>query len=117
MIYYGDEIFMKGGPDPHNRKGMEWISHEYASYDYQLFRRILHLRKDKLVRDGDIKITNVGSLFSLSRYIGDEKIVLLINNSNDNINYNLPSSSIILSNGYKDNLFKEYSFVVYKIIG
>lgn len=114
MIYYGDEILMKGGPDPHNRKGMEWTSQEYAGNDYQLFRRILHLRKDKLVREGDIKITNVGSLFSLSRYIGDERIVLLINNSDSPLSYEVPNKEIVLSNGYNAGTFKDYSFVIYK---
>lgn len=112
LLYYGNEIFMKGGGDPFNRKGMEWESAEFNSKYHQLFKDIIHLRKNKVVREGQMKIYALDELFVIERFLANKKMTLLINNTDRQIKYPL-KKKIILSNNYLDELLLPYSFVVY----
>ena len=113
MIYYGDEIFMEGGTDPFNRKGMEWNSKEFGSKENILFKKIVHLRNNELFKTGDIKIYNENSLFVIERYKKEEKVKIVINNSEKSVKYAV-NGMVILSNNYDNGVLNNYSFIVFK---
>jgi len=112
MIYYGDEIFMEGGIDPDNRRGMNWDSQEFKKKYFDLFSKIVNLRKNNLFKEGDISIHSTNGLFYIERFIGNNKITVVIKNSKNNLKY-IVSKDIILSNNYENNTLKGYSFIVY----
>lgn len=116
MIYYGDEIFMKGGGDPANRKGMEWDSVEFKSPYHKLFKDIVRLRKLQPFKSGEIDISlNENNLIIIKRYLQDEAYEVVLNNTADKkITYSC-NGKIVLSNKYENNILKPWSFVVYKI--
>jgi glycosidase len=46
LIYYGDEIGMKGGPDPDCRRCMEWNEDKQDGKTLGLYRNLIRLRKE-----------------------------------------------------------------------
>jgi len=105
MIYYGDEAGMWGGDDPDDRKPMLWsdlkyddeISHPFGKkrprdknvFNEKLFnhyQKLIHIRRTHpALMLGDFKtlITdNDCDLYAFKRTYKDEKIAVILNNSN-----------------------------------
>ncbi len=114
MIYYGDEIFMLGGADPYNRKGMEWDSENFNSYHHELFKKVVKLRKYDAIKEGDIKIDFEDNLIKITRDYKDKNIVALINNNPFGISKTI-EGEMVLKNNYNNGVLQPYSFIVYKI--
>lgn len=114
MIYYGNEIFMEGGTDPANRKGMEWDSKEFGNKYNKLFNEIILLRKNACLKEGKIRISTFNDLLYIERYNKSEKIISIINNSNSVKQVNL-EGDLILSNNYSDKTLSSFGFVVSKM--
>jgi len=112
MIYYGDEIFMEGKNDPYNRKGMRWKSPNYKTFEHQVFKDLLALRKEKALKYGDIKIEERDGLVYIWRSFADEKFVLVVNHSKKEVrNY---STKIVYSYRYHNKTLFPNSFIVLK---
>lgn len=115
MIYYGNEIFMKGEGDPYNRRGMEWDSKYFDSKEHQMFKDIVHLRKKlNALRTGKIKVEVVNEALKITRWTDEETVEIYVNAENKNISLNEIKGEVILSNNYDINnkTLKPYSFVV-----
>ena len=106
MIYYGDEVGMWGANDPDCRKPMVWDDIEYeaeqtapdqsryqssdaAAQDKDLlawYKKLIAVRNNHpALRVGSYKtiVTNdKKNLFGFERLYGDEKVIVIINNSN-----------------------------------
>ena len=116
MVYYGDEIFMEGGHDPFNRKGMEWDSKEFDSFEHNLFKKILALRKLDAFKKGDIEIKEINDLLLIKRTYKEDAYLVFINKGNEI--KKLPINEykeVVLANNFTHNELKEDSFVVLKV--
>lgn len=117
MIYYGDEIFMEGGNDPFNRKGMEWDSSEFNSIEFSLLKKIFALRKLDSFKKGDMELEEKDGLLYIRRVYEDEKVTVILNNSREekaveNIDTN--NTKVVLSNHYEKSVLSTYGFLVLK---
>lgn len=112
MIYYGDEIFMEGGFDPDNRRGMLWNSKEFDSKEHQTFKDILKLKQIEVIRHGDVKIYAKDDLLIIDRFDNQYRVRTIINNSGKDKNIDL--NNIILMNNYQNKVLKDKGFVVIK---
>ena len=118
MIYYGDEIFMEGGNDPFNRKGMEWSSTEFKSEEFVLLKKIYHLRKLDAFKKGEMKLNEENNLLLIGRVFNDEKYLVVINNSKEEVTYSFNKEcKLVLSNKFdiKENKLLSYGFLVLKL--
>ena len=112
MIYYGDEAGMWGGDDPDCRKPMVWADLNYepeASHPFNKPRPIDDVRFNKELFDwykkmiavrnenpvlalGDINfflIDNENEILSYKRTLGDDEIIIILNNKNEPAEYKL----------------------------
>ena len=96
-IYYGEEIFMEGGGDPDNRRGMEWDSKNFSCYQHELFKSLIRLRKRDILKKGDIRISYDRGLLFITRYYQGQTLVLVCNMEE---NGNRVKGNVILSNRY-----------------
>ena len=106
MIYYGDEIGMWGANDPDCRKPMVWSDIKYEDEIYspnqtkrtkpdkvetnldllEHFKKLISIRNENpTLQLGDFEtvlVDNKKELYAFSRNYNDEKIIIVINNSN-----------------------------------
>ena len=117
MIYYGDEIFMEGGNDPFNRKGMEWDSREFNSIEFSLLKKIFALRKLNSLKKGDMELEEKDGLLYIRRVYEDEKVTVILNNSTEEKvveNIDINNTKVVLSNHYEKSVLSSYGFLVLK---
>lgn len=117
MIYYGDEIFMEGGNDPFNRKGMEWDSTEFNSIEFSLLKKIYALRKLDSFKKGEMKLEEKNGLLYIRRVYEDEKVTVILNNSKEEKvveNIDIDETRVVLSNHYEKSVLSPYGFLVLK---
>ncbi len=112
MIYYGDEIFMEGGTDPDNRRGMDWGSKEFGSEENKLFIDITKLRKYEVFKTGDIKVFSKDDLVFIDRFNDKESFRVVINNSGKSQTFS--ASNVVLSHNFDNELIQNLGFVVMK---
>lgn len=110
MIYYGDEIFMDGGRDPFNRKCMRWDSKEFQSAEHKTVRDLIALRKNDVLKFGDIKIFDKDGVAYIVRTYKDEKMTLALNHSGKDAKL---SKTPILSRNCSDGLMHNNSFAIF----
>ena len=117
MIYYGDEIFMEGGNDPFNRKGMEWDSSEFNSIEFSLLKKIFALRKFDSFKKGEMELEEKDGLLYIRRVYEDEKVTVILNNSTEEKvveNIDINNTKVVLSNHYEKSVLSAYGFLVLK---
>ncbi|MCD4829139.1 MAG: hypothetical protein K8R90_06905 [Candidatus Cloacimonetes bacterium] len=83
-VYYGDEIGMEGGHDPDNRRPFNWRwQQDDAAIDlHRYYRKLIHLRKErKVLSRGEFHtLLTDGRLYAYRRQLGQEKLVVALNN-------------------------------------
>ena len=109
LIYYGEEIFMRGGGDPDNRRGMEWDSEMFQSYYHKTFKSLIHLRKNPVLKEGDIQIYEDRGLLVIRRAFAGESLVLYCNMTDQGV---VVRGNVILSNHYAGNQLWKEGFAV-----
>ena len=117
MIYYGDEIFMEGGNDPFNRKGMEWDTREFNSIEFSLLKEIFALRKLDSFKKGDMELEEKDGLLYIRRVYEDQKVTAILNNSTEEKvveNIDINNTKVVLSNHYEKSVLSAYGFLVLK---
>ena len=115
MVYYGDEIFMEGGDDPFNRKGMEWDSKEFNSEEFALMKKIFALRKLDAFKKGEMELSySDEGLLILRRIYLNESYKIVINNSSDALRFDFDNNYLLINKNYKDNMILPYGFIVIK---
>lgn len=85
LIYYGDEIGMKGENDPYCRRTMEWDSSKWNKDIYEYIKDLIQLRKsNEALQKGNIKFTEYkGCMFAFERTYEDKKAKVYINFGRD----------------------------------
>lgn len=80
-IYYGTEIMMPGGYDPDCRRCMDWEKAEKESELKKLLRKLAYIRREYMVSEGNVTITEENNVFVYINESGGNIIKLLINNT------------------------------------
>lgn len=93
LIYYGDEIGLKGGKEPDNRRSYPWGRENKNLIEF--YREIAKIRnRENGLKKGDISIYETDSdVFAFERNYENEKIIVLVNVSKEqklikNVNLN-----------------------------
>ena len=113
MIYYGAEIFMEGGSDPDNRRGMRWDKLNLEDNKIKILKEIYNLRNIEAFRTGEMSLKAENDLLIINRFNKEESYKVIINNSNKVVQYKT-KDKIILKNNYLDNNLVQSSFLVIK---
>jgi len=99
-IYYGDEYGMIGANDPDNRRMMQFD--HYNQREKQLknkVKELIQLRKNSMaLLYGSTQIEVRDNTMIITRRYFDEKISIIFNKSNSNINY---QSTVVPPNSYR----------------
>ncbi|NLJ80753.1 MAG: alpha-glycosidase [Firmicutes bacterium] len=85
LIYYGDEVGLKGGNDPDCRRGMIWDRNKQNEGLLSWYRRLISLRNSyPLLRIGSCRTVwadNASNIFGFVRFGSPGQILVLLNNS------------------------------------
>ena len=109
MIYYGEEIFMEGGRDPDNRHGMRWDSEEFSSYQHQVLKQLLHLRKESPLAEGEISFYESSGLLIIKRHIDKQAIEIICNRTDKPIKLN---ENPIIQNRFENGDLLPKGFII-----
>lgn len=110
-IYYGTEILMEGGYDPDNRRCFDWQEEHWDTDFMAALRKLLSLRKEAVVAEGEIRITAQDGLFSIKRFAEGEELLLLTNQSGEEVSVPAPGE-IRLSNRYDGKILQTDGFLL-----
>jgi glycosidase len=97
-IYYGDEIAMKGGPDPDCRRPFVWTwaddPDRKAMHDW--YRDLIRLRRDHAAfTRGDYRTLRAeGSVHAFARTDGDEAYVVVVNAGDRPVDVEIPVDDV-----------------------
>lgn len=92
--YYGTEIGMTGGYDPGCRRGFDWNKENWDMDLYQYYKKLISIRKDeKALQYGDISFHSTDKLFVMNRTFNNETIKILINITNQTVNYSVTETN------------------------
>lgn len=87
MIYYGDEIGMKGEKDPDCRRTMIWDTTKWDIDLVNVYMKLIAIRhKYAALRRGDFKTAFVDDekgIFAFWRTLGEDKVLVVLNNGDD----------------------------------
>ena len=113
MVYYGEELFMEGGADPDNRRGMAWERVGGDDFYIKRFAEIMRLRKHESLKKGEICLKNIGDMLEIRRYTDGETLVLYLNRTDNPIL--VPNKGEeVLSNHYAGGTLYSKGFLVQK---
>lgn len=95
-IYYGDEIGLRGGKDPDNRRPFDW--HWYNSLQavdlHDFYQELIALRKSQaLLQTGLIRFLPHPDLLIFERFDDTSRLQIIINKTDRNIEYQ-PASDL-----------------------
>ncbi|OQY07537.1 MAG: hypothetical protein B6I28_05510 [Fusobacteriia bacterium 4572_132] len=106
-IYYGDELGMSGGDDPHCRKGMIWDEDKQNKKLLEYYKKIIKIRNTKkALRYGDfseILKENERKLYGYKRKYKDEEIYVYLNNGTKKVEIKIDGEMYDLLNAKKVN--------------
>ncbi|HWD40404.1 MAG TPA: alpha amylase N-terminal ig-like domain-containing protein [Fimbriimonas sp.] len=117
-IYYGDELGMKGGKDPDNRRGMEWSLDKPDNDLLRYYEKLIKTRNEMpVLQSGDpaLLYTNDGDrTFAYSRSLGKDWVIVAVNASEKTrtVSLQLPSGF-----DYRSGLIDALSGGQYKLAG
>ncbi len=108
MIYYGDEIGLSGGSDPHNRRCMCWDisrqNHEILNFYKKLIglrRELLPLRRGNFI---EILRDDLSGVYAFLRQKEKEQVIVIMNNNYVKQNIELNLSNLISNKNLVDKL-------------
>jgi cyclomaltodextrinase len=84
-IYYGDELGMKGGVDPDNRRTMDWKSATQTNPVLKYYKTLIAVRNHSIaLQQGDPKIlfaNDSDGTFAFARSFGNDAAIVVVNDS------------------------------------
>jgi glycosidase len=84
-IYYGEELGMRGGADPDNRRGMQWNLATPANPMLRHYKKLIRLRNaSRALQSGDpafLLADDRAQSLAYSRVVGDEVAIVALNRS------------------------------------
>lgn len=105
MIYYGDEVGLKGEGDPDNRRPFPWNNMSMEIYNH--FREIISIRlKSNAFKKGSIHFIENENFLIFERCYKEECMYVVLNNSDDKIfNIDLISDNIKLKDIQTEEIY------------
>ncbi|SMP54879.1 glycoside hydrolase family 13 protein [Fibrobacter sp. UWB10] len=91
-IYYGEELSMKGGKDPDNRRSVPWskLAEMQAKPLYEFIKQMIALRKKNAVlRNGSLEIRAADNGFAIERSLGKKTMTLVVLQDGTEFKYNI----------------------------
>ncbi len=118
-IYYGTEIPMEGGYDPDSRRTFDWNEANHDLGFREKVKELLELRKEKIIREGEIKIYAEDGLLILERFQETDRMVLYYNGSNHEWSreYFVKDMTVSAENNVENQILKPGGFVILKSLG
>ncbi len=102
-IYYGDEIGIDGGKDPQNRKAFAWDENDWNRDLRNYIQKLISIRKvSAALRRGSFKsiyLNEVDSIYAFARIFEEEKVLMVINASNSEQEFNVPMETLFWQDG------------------
>ena len=80
-IYYGEELSMKGGKDPDNRRSVPWskLAEMQEKPLYEFIKQMIALRnKNAVLREGALEIRSADNGFAIERTLGRKTMTLVV---------------------------------------
>ncbi|OPZ85519.1 MAG: Neopullulanase [Firmicutes bacterium ADurb.Bin419] len=114
LVYYGDEIGMKGEADPDCRRPMVWDSSQWNTDLLKLYRFLIAMRKEsEALRKGrfvDLNVNGNHSILAYGRQTEKEFLVILMNTSHTKANGSVYLGHIDSDIGYGHDLLQKVTF-------
>ncbi len=105
IVYYGDEVGLEGNDDPDCRKTMIWDESKQNKHLLELHKKLIRIRNTHpAIRRGDIStffIRPHENIYSYVREYGSDKVIVILNNSNNTYNLELPVGQLGIKDGSK----------------
>lgn len=81
LIYYGDEIGLKGENDPYCRGCMDWDKYNWNKEIYNNIKELANINNtNEVFKDGKVKLTSLGErVLIITRYDNKKSISVIIN--------------------------------------
>jgi cyclomaltodextrinase len=102
-IYYGDEIGLEGAKDPDNRRAFPWDESQWKAGLREFLQKLVALRMQKpALRRGDYKHLLLDirrGCYAFARTLGDQKIIVAMNNSPTHRQLQIPVAALSWSEG------------------
>jgi len=141
MVYYGDEVGMWGANDPDCRKPMVWNDLVYDNETcmpdqskktasdkvefnadlYNHYKKLITIRNNHpALRTGDYKTLltdDINKIYSFERNLGNEKVVVILNNGNDAKEIKLPLTGEYMDLLNNNEIFHPVSELDLTILG
>ena len=91
-IYYGDEVGLNGGEEPESRKCMIWNEEKQNKELFNLYKTLISVRKNNhtLIYGTYRTLYCEKNILIFEREYKDEKIIVAINNNDEQIKIELP---------------------------
>ncbi len=97
-IYYGEELGMEGGPDPDNRRGMEWRKETPGNAILQHYKKLIALRKaNPALQSGDatmLMTDDAHGTLAFARTLGKDFALVAVNRSREPRTVTIPLGAI-----------------------
>jgi alpha-glucosidase len=92
LIYYGDEIGMRGGNDPHCRGTMIWEQTAWNTKILETYRQLIHIRRQHpALRRGKFKVLKIfNAVYAYLRYTEDDEVLVILNPRAARENFHVP---------------------------
>ena len=86
-VYYGDEIGLKGGGDPDNRRCMPWDPREWNADRRAFYQALMKLRRTSpALRQGGYQLLYAsGDTLAFQRESNEERLIIVARRSNDGL--------------------------------
>jgi glycosidase len=101
-IYYGDEVGLEGGKDPDSRRTFPWEEIFWKTELHDWAKKLVSLRKHSAaLRRGSLQcilVDDARSCCAFLRQLGDERVLVVVNNSSSRRQLHLPVGKL----GWKD---------------
>ncbi len=93
MIYYGDEVGMRGGDDPLCRGGMLWEQGRWNRQLHETYRRLIRLRREHpALTEGDFESLLVfNAVYAYCRSTGEDTVLVVLNPRDRRQNVHIPT--------------------------
>jgi len=115
IIYYGDEVGLKGGNDPDCRRGMLWDEAQNKEL-LTFYKKLIGLRHEyESLRNGDYRLIDSFNRFNVlvfSRFNEEEEIKIIINASDDIQNNPLKGIDLITQKEVKDKIPPKTIYII-----
>lgn len=119
VIYYGDEIGIKGGKDPECRRAFPWDPKKLDWKLKQKIQKLIHLRRIfPTLKSGKFVPLNSDDkkmVFAFARELENDTFIMVFNCSNENQRFQVSISDLKMNDTTRvNNLFGEEYFTVNK---